>query len=108
MKKCRVCDIELTNDNWYSAYHKRNDAICMDCVKKRNLIQYYKDDSTAKIHDIIEKYGSDDNRKLMADLKELRKVVILETHFELGKLMKIIKDAVIGKYYAEKQACDTD
>jgi len=99
MKVCRNCDTELKNDNWYPSYRLKNDAICMDCVRKKIRLRYYKDDSTAKIHDIIEKYGSEDNRMLMVDLQNLRKIVILETHFEYRSLLKIMKEAIISNYY---------
>ena len=41
MPKCRVCGVELTDENWYSSRRKKHEYICMACSKERYR-QYYK------------------------------------------------------------------
>jgi len=35
MNKCYVCDVELSEMNWYPSRQRRNDRICIECFKKR-------------------------------------------------------------------------
>ncbi|MBA7475645.1 hypothetical protein ES707_11017 [subsurface metagenome] len=60
-------------------------------IKNNNTPQ---DKSTAMIHEIVEDHGSQDNRRLMIDLKNLRKQVIVETHHEYRGRVKEIRVAI--------------
>ena len=61
-----------------------------------------RDKSTSMIHDIIANHGSDDNRMLMVELKNLRKQVILETHYEYKtrvREIKVLIESIPEAYY---------
>lgn len=39
-KKCRICNIELTNENWSLSYQKYQSNICKKCDKQRFDLYY--------------------------------------------------------------------
>lgn len=42
MKNCRVCGIELTDDNWYFSSKKIQSNICIRCVLEKDFNNYHK------------------------------------------------------------------
>ncbi len=48
---CRVCNIELTNENWYPSYQQKYKYICITCDKKSHKIKYNMRTDQERSHD---------------------------------------------------------
>lgn len=43
-KVCRICGVELNDDNWYITCQKKGDYICNECKRKKYIL--YREDNT--------------------------------------------------------------
>jgi len=63
--KCRVCEVELNDDNWYLSYQKKRDYICRECSKEKSRL--YREENPDKIkesqHLYIEKNRDEINAR---------------------------------------------
>jgi len=57
-----------------------------------------KDRTTAIIHQIVEDFGGHDNRAFIKALKDFRKAVVLEVHYEYGRRLRGVKTDIEALY----------
>ena len=73
---CRVCGIELNNDNWYSARQKKRDYICKECELKKQCL--YREANRDKLNARSRSYAKNNPEK--------RKANYTKTHRKNGHL----------------------
>ena len=59
---CRVCKVELNDDNWYSSFQKDNNYICKECQIEKNRL--YRKNNPEKVKEQTRLYREENSDKI--------------------------------------------
>jgi len=82
MKKCRVCETELTEKNWMPSLQKKNCVICRDCNNKKG--KEWRDKNRDKANQMARKWYHANPEKYHGVTTKHRRKLRIDTILEYG------------------------
>ena len=82
MKKCRICEVELTKNNWMPSLMKKNCVICRNCNNAKG--QQWREKNRARANELANKWYHANPEKYHGVTTKHRRKLRIETLIEYG------------------------
>ena len=108
---CRVCNIELTNDNWPTSHKKTNSCICRKCKSEYdyNYRQIHKKERNKKNYEYYNKYKDEINERrriLYQENEEKREIIKIRNKAYSKRSLPELKLKIIEYYSNSTMQCN--